>query len=421
MSQSEVAYVGIMIGTGTRDEEPQLNGLAHYVEHTVFKGCTTAQGKNITARELIHKIEGIGGEINAYTTKEETTYYAATPVAHYAQTLQLLADMVFRPTFPKHETDKEVGVILDEIESYEDSPSELIYDDFENLIFHGHPMGMSILGTKKTLHNISRTPTHALDWVAKNYTPDRMVVFSQGRMSFESVCHQIEKAIDSLTHSRSDCAPRTPSLFEAKSRLASPHYPLDSRSKRQAVPIVAPSEQIFKRHTHQTHVMLGGRAYELGNDKQLTAYLLNNILGGGSLNSRLNLSLREQKGLVYTVESQYVPLSDTGYWNVYFACEAQQLEQCLALTGKELKRLREEKLSSLQLHRAIEQLRGQMAISAENQENNVLAMGKSMLYHNRALTWEQVFKKIETISADNLLHVANELFAENNIFTLFYA
>ena len=399
MSQSEVAYVGIMIGTGTRDEDPQLNGLAHYVEHTVFKGCTTAQGKNITARELIHKIEGIGGEINAYTTKEETTYYAATPVAHYAQTLQLLADMVFRPTFPKHETDKEVGVILDEIESYEDSPSELIYDDFENLIFHGHPMGMSILGTKKTLHNISRTPAHALNWVAKNYTPDRMVVFSQGRMSFESVCHQIEKAIDSLT---------------SRQRL-------DSRSMRQAVPIVAPSEQIFKRHTHQTHVMLGGRAYELGNDKQLTAYLLNNILGGGSLNSRLNLSLREQKGLVYTVESQYVPLSDTGYWNVYFACEAQQLEQCLALTGKELKRLREEKLSSLQLHRAIEQLRGQMAISAENQENNVLAMGKSMLYHNRALTWEQVFKKIETISADNLLHVANELFAENNIFTLFYA
>ena len=399
MSQSEVAYVGIMIGTGTRDEDPQLNGLAHYVEHTVFKGCTTAQGKNITARERIHKIEGIGGEINANTTKEETTYYAATPVAHYAQTLQLLADMVFRPTFPKHETDKEVGVILDEIESYEDSPSELIYDDFENLIFHGHPMGMSILGTKKTLHNISRTPAHALNWVAKNYTPDRMVVFSQGRMSFESVCHQIEKAIDSLT---------------SRQRL-------DSRSMRQAVPIVAPSEQIFKRHTHQTHVMLGGRAYELGNDKQLTAYLLNNILGGGSLNSRLNLSLREQKGLVYTVESQYVPLSDTGYWNVYFACEAQQLEQCLALTGKELKRLREEKLSSLQLHRAIEQLRGQMAISAENQENNVLAMGKSMLYHNRALTWEQVFKKIETISADNLLHVANELFAENNIFTLFYA
>ncbi len=299
MSQSAVAYVGIMIGSGTRDEVPELNGIAHYVEHTVFKGCTTAQGKNVTARQLISKIEGIGGEINAYTTKEETTFYAATPVAHYAQTLQLLADMVLRPTFPKHETDKEVGVILDEIESYEDSPSELIYDDFESLVFKGNPMAMSILGTKKTLHNISRTLAHALRWVEEQYTPERMVVFSQGRMSFESVCHQVEKAIESSS---------------IRNRLV---------SRRQRVPIAeaVPSEQIYKRHTHQTHVMLGSRAYQLGHEKQLTAFLLNNILGGGSLNSRLNLSLREQKGLVYTVESQYVPLSDTGYWNIYFACD----------------------------------------------------------------------------------------------------
>ena len=399
MSQSEVAYVGIMVGAGTRDEKEQLNGIAHYVEHTVFKGCTTPKGENITARQIINKIEGIGGEINAYTTKEETTFYAATPVAHYAQTLQLLADLVFRPNFPKHETDKEVGVILDEIESYEDSPSELIYDDFENLIFHGHPMGRSILGTKKSLLNISRTPAHALGWVEQNYTPDRIVVFSQGRMSFASVCHQVEKAIDSLS---------------SRYRSVSP-------SLRKAVPIIAPGEQTFKRHTHQTHVMLGGLAYPLGHDRQLPAYLLNNILGGGSLNSRLNLSLREQKGLVYTVESQYVPLSDTGYWNIYFACEPHHCEQCLELVARELKRLREEKLSPSQLHRAILQLHGQMAVSAENQENNVLAMGKSMLYHNEAPTWQQVFKKIENISADILQAVADNLFAENKRFTLFYA
>ncbi len=399
MSSSEVAYVGIMVGAGTRDEEPTLNGLAHYVEHTVFKGCLTPRGENVTARQIIHKIEGIGGEINAYTTKEETTFYAATPVAHYAQTLQLLADMVLRPTFPKQETDKELGVILDEIESYEDSPSELIYDDFENLIFHGHPMGMSILGTKKSLHNISRTPTHALNWVNTKYTTDRMVVFSQGKMSFDSVCHQIEKAIDSAT-----------SRQHSKSQVC-----------RQPVPVIAPNEQTFKRHTHQTHVMLGGLAYPLGHKKQLGAYLLNNILGGGSLNSRLNLSLREQKGLVYTVESQYVPLSDTGYWNIYFACDANNLNACLDLTTKELKRLREEKLSSLQLHRAIQQLHGQMAISAENQENNVLAMGKSMLYHNISLTWQEVFKRIENTSADILQDIAADLFAENHIFTLFYA
>ena len=399
MSTSEVAYVGFMVGAGTRDEEPTLNGLAHYVEHTVFKGCLTPRGENVTARQIINKIEGIGGEINAYTTKEETTFYAATPVAHYAQTLQLLADMVLRPTFPKQETDKELGVILDEIESYEDSPSELIYDDFENLIFHGHPLGMSILGTKRTLHNISRTPTHALNWVETNYTPDRMVVFSQGKMSFDSVCHQIEKAFES----------------------AASRWRLVSRSLKQPVPMVVPSTQTFKRHTHQTHVMLGGLAYPLGHEKQLAAYLLNNILGGGSLNSRLNLSLREQKGLVYTVESQYVPLSDTGYWNVYFACDQSQLETCLSLTHKELKRLQDEKLSSLQLHRAIQQLHGQMAISAENQENNVLAMGKSMLYHNRSLTWQEVFQRIENITSDTLQDVANDLFAENHIFTLFYA
>ncbi len=399
MSQSEVAYVGIMIGAGTRDEQAELNGIAHYVEHTVFKGCTTAQGKNVTARQLITKIEGIGGEINAYTTKEETTFYAATPVAHYAQTLQLLADMVLRPTFPKHETDKEVGVILDEIESYEDSPSELIYDDFENMLFHGHPMGMSILGTKKTLHNISRTPAHALNWVAQKYAPERMVIFSQGKMSFDSVCHQVEKAIVSTAS----------------------QVPLEANDNRKGIEPVPPSEQIFKRHTHQTHVMLGSRAYELGNKNQLTAYLLNNILGGGSLNSRLNLSLREQKGLVYTVESQYVPLSDTGYWNIYFACDTHDLEQCMDLAKKELRRLRDERLTPLQLHRAIQQLHGQMAISAENQENNVLAMGKSMLYHNYSPTWQEVFSKIEHISADNLQRVANELFAENNIFTLFYA
>lgn len=398
-SSSEVAYVGIMVGAGTRDEESRLNGIAHYVEHTVFKGCTTPHGDNITARQIINKIEGIGGEINAYTTKEETTFYAATPVAHYAQTLQLLADMVLRPTFPKHETDKEVGVILDEIESYEDSPSELIYDDFESLIFRGNPIAMSILGTKKTLHNISRTPAHAKSWVANHYTLDRMVVFSQGKMSFQSVCHQVERAFDSVFLSSQPACLLT----------------------RQPISAVEPCEQTFKRHTHQVHVMLGGLAYPLGHERQLAAYLLNNILGGGSLNSRLNLSLREQKGLVYTVESQYVPLSDTGYWNIYFACEAQNLSHCMELTGKELQRLRDDKLTSLQLHRAIQQLHGQMAISAENQENNVLAMGKSMLYHNRALTWQEVFRKIENVSADTLQDVAADLFAQNHFFTLFYA
>lgn len=388
---SEVAYIGIMIGAGTRDEVSELNGLAHYVEHTVFKGA----GKR-TARQIINSIEGIGGEINAYTTKEETTFYAATPILHYKQTLQLLFEMVTQPTFPKKETDKEVGVILDEIESYEDSPAELIYDDFESLIFEGHPLAMPILGTKKTLRKMSSKADFAQQWIKTHFTPERMVVFSQGRIDFQKVVRFVERLFADTA-----CLP----IQDERTR------PCD---------IVQQSKTLIKR-THQAHALVGGRAYEIGHPKQLAMYMLNNILGGGSLNSRLNLSLREQKGLVYTIESQFVPLSDTGYWGIYFATEPQQREQCLQLIFKELKRLREETMTSLQFQRALTQLHGQMAISAENQENNALAMGKLMLYHGIAPTWEETFEEITKLTPIDLQDVANELLTENAISMLFYA
>ena len=393
---SEVAYVGVMVGVGTRDELPQLNGLAHYVEHTVFKGCQSPTGHELTSRQIINKIEGIGGEINAYTTKEETTFYAATPVSHYKQTLQLLADLVLRPTFPKRETDKELGVILDEIESYEDSPSELIYDDFENMVFNGYSLAQPILGKRKTLKTISSKPDYPLDWVKNHFLPSHMVVFSQGKMPFEAVCREVERAFAACPDSVSPASRETPATY-------------------------LPQSVSFKRHTHQTHVMLGGRAYPLGHDRQLTMYLLNNILGGGSLNSRLNLSLREQKGLVYTVESQYVPLSDTGYWCVYFAADPQNVSSCMELVMAELRKLREEKLSSSQLQRALTQLHGQMAISAENQENNVLAMAKQMLYFGSAPTWQDTFLKVSATTPSMLLDVANDLFASPSVSVLTYS
>jgi len=394
-SSSEVAYVGISVGVGTRDEQPNLNGLAHYVEHCVFKGCRTPFGHDLTARQIINKIEGIGGEINAYTTKEETTFYAATPLEHYRSTLQLLADLVLRPTFPKKETDKELGVILDEIESYEDSPSELIYDDFESLVFSGHPLAQPILGKRKTLKTIASSPTHPLAWVTNNFVPSRMVVFSQGNIAFDSVCRAVEHAFADIPQGTDQPLRTPPTAY-------------------------IPQSVSFKRHTHQTHVMLGGRAYPLGHENQLVMYLLNNILGGGSLNSRLNLSLREQKGLVYTVESQYVPLSDTGYWSIYFATESNQLSACMDLIREELRKLREEKLSALQLQKALTQLHGQMAISAENQENSVLAMAKQMLYYNQAPSWQETFRKVAQTTPDKLQTVANDLLSENTLCTLFY-
>ena len=395
-SESDVAYVGIAVRAGTRDEEPRLNGLAHYVEHCVFKGCTTTRGKKRTARQIINNIEGIGGEINAFTTKEETTFYAATPIEHFRQTLDLIADMVLRPTFPKHETDKELGVILDEIESYEDSPSELIYDDFEALLFRGNSLAQPILGKRKTLKTISSKPDYAANWVKQHFTPDRMVVFSQGKIPFAKVQKMVEKL---------NIQPKA--NVSVSSRLG-----LEESQGENT--------QVFHRHTHQVHVMLGGKAYPLGHKDQLGAYFLNNILGGGSLNSRLNLRLREQKGLVYTIESQYVPLSDTGYWNVYFACEPQHKDECIALVKDELQKLRNVCLTDAQHMLALKQLRGQMAISAENQENSVLAMAKQMMYYGCAPSWQESYAKIAQFTPTDLQRIAREIFDEKSLFTLIY-
>ena len=394
---SPVVYVGIMVGAGTRHEQPNENGMAHYIEHCVFKGT-----EHYTARQIINHIEGIGGEINAYTTKEETTFYAATLSNHFRTTLHLLADMVLHPTFSKKETDKEVTVILDEIESYNDSPSELIYDDFENMIFEGSSLAMPILGTKKTLRRISKSPDIALSWMQQHYRPERMVLFVLGNVSTQQVLSAAEKEL----------------LASSPYRPIAPSPITHSEASHSQSPIAY--SRTYRRHTHQTHIMLGSYAYPIGHPKQLTMYLLNNILGGGSMSSRLYLSLREKHGLVYNIDSQAVPLSDTGYWNIYLACEPQHKDACLELCHKELQQLRDTTLTSAQLQRALRQLEGQMAISAENQENNALAMAKQMLYHHHAPAWRETFAKVREITSTQLQDVANEVFAPDKIYTLLY-
>ena len=394
---SPVVYVGIMVGAGTRHEQPNENGMAHYIEHCVFKGT-----EHYTARQIINHIEGIGGEINAYTTKEETTFYAATLSNHFRTTLHLLADMVLHPTFSKKETDKEVTVILDEIESYNDSPSELIYDDFENMIFEGSSLAMPILGTKKTLRRISKSPDIALSWMQQHYRPERMVLFVLGNVSTQQVLSAAEKEL----------------LASSPYRPIAPSPITHSEASHSQSPIAY--SRTYRRHTHQTHIMLGSYAYPIGHPKQLTMYLLNNILGGGSMSSRLYLSLREKHGLVYNIDSQAVPLSDTGYWNIYLACEPQHKDACLELCHKELQQLRDTALTSAQLQRALRQLEGQMAISAENQENNALAMAKQMLYHHHAPAWRETFAKVREITSGQLQEVANEVFAPDKIYTLLY-
>ena len=389
---SPVVYVGLMVGAGTRHEAVNENGMAHYIEHCVFKGT-----EHYTARQIINHIEGIGGEINAYTTKEETTFYAATLRQHFRTTLHLLADMVLHPTFNKKETDKEVTVILDEIESYNDSPSELIYDDFENMVFEGSSLAMPILGTKKTLKRISKTPDIALNWMKMHYLPERIVLFVLGNVTTKQVIATAERELSYLY---------SPSMVE-------PHevnFTTEANGKSCT----------FRRHTHQTHIMLGARSYPIGHTKQLTMYLLNNILGGGSMSSRLYLSLRERHGLVYNIDSQATPLSDTGYWNIYLACEPQHKEQCIELCHKELKQLRDVTLTGAQLQRALRQLEGQMAIAAENQENSALAMAKQMLYYHHAPSWQEIYTRVKDITPAQLQEVANEVYAPEKIYTLMY-
>ena len=398
---SPVAYVGVMVGAGTRHETPEENGMAHYIEHCVFKGTA-----HHSARQIIHAIEGIGGEINAYTTKEETTFYAAILAEHVQLTLHLIAEMIWEPAFRKEETDKERMVIMDEIESYNDSPSELIYDDFESLVFAGSSLEMPILGTKKTLRHISSKPSYPLEWMKTHYTPERMVVFCQGNVKPEKIFRLAEKEFGSL--------PTQPQN--------TPNPDGQPTVNRQSTDGQSPCkfEVSYRKNTHQVHAMLGGKAYHLGHERQLAMFLLNNILGGGSLNSRLNLSLRESKGLVYTVESTYTPLSDTGYWCIYWACDPEDYTQSLALVQKELDKLRETPLTPSALRHALIQLRGQLAISAQNQENAALAMAKSMLYHGSAPDWQQTFEKIANTTSEELFDVANDLFLAQNRYILTY-
>lgn len=387
--KSPIAYTGVMVGAGTRDELEHEGGMAHFIEHCVFKGTTTR-----SARQIIHRIEDVGGEINAYTTKEETTYYAATLPRYVARTMDLIADMLFRPLFDRDELQKERQVIFDEIESYNDSPSELIYDDFEALLFSGYPIARPVLGTKKSLRTFSRAK--ALAFMERTYRPERMVVFVQGDLPFSRV---VEAAVAS---------------FGA-------WLPTGESLPSRAIPyIYTPARVSYHRHTHQAHVMMGARAYPLGDDKQLALYLVNNILGGGAMNSRLNMSLREEKGLVYTVESQYTPLSDTGYWSVYFACDPENKEQCISLVEDELRRMTEQTLTPSSLRRALRQLKGQMAISGENQENVALTMAKQVLYYGYAYSWQDSYRRMLDFTPEQLRLVAEETFSLSSLSYLQY-
>ena len=387
-NQSAVAYCGFAIDAGTRDEAENEQGMAHFVEHLLFKGTQKRH-----AWHILNRMEHVGGDLNAYTNKEETVVYSAFLAEHFPRAVELLADIVFHSTFPQPEIDKEVEVIIDEIQSYEDSPCELIFDDFEELIFPHHPLGRNILGKPDLLHQFKSED--ALRFTNRYYQPNNMIFFVQGNIDFKRVIRLVEKATADLSSNASTFERKRPEVY-------------------------IPQTLTLHRDTHQAHVMIGSRGYDAHNEKRTALYLLNNILGGPGMNSRLNVSLRERSGLVYNVEANLTSYTDTGVFCIYFGTEHKDVDRCIRLVKKELKKLCDKPLSPIQLAAAKKQIIGQIGVARDHAENTALGMAKTFLHYHKMDDPQDIFQRIEALTAKELWEVSNEMFAEENLSSLIY-
>ena len=388
-SPTDVVYCGYAINAGTRDEQDNEQGMAHFVEHLLFKGTSHRK-----AWHILNRMENVGGDLNAFTNKEETIVYSTFLKEHFMRAAELLTDIVFHSTFPENQIEKEVEVIIDEIQSYEDSPAELIFDDFEELIFPNHPLGRNILGKPELLRSFGTED--ALRFTRSRYRTGNMVFFIMGNIEFRKVVRTIEKITNDIPAFQE----------ESINRLTPPDY--------------IPRDITINRDTHQSHVMIGTRAYDAHDKRRTGLYLLNNILGGPGMNSRLNIALREKNALVYNVESNLTSYTDTGVFSIYFGCDPEDKERCIELARKELKKLRENLMKDSQLSAAKKQIIGQLGVASDNFENCALDMGKCFLHYNRYEEKEEVYKRIENISASEILDIANDIFCEKNLSTLVY-
>lgn len=388
---AQVAHLALTIGAGTRDEAAAQHGVAHLVEHLLFKGTERRSAYRVNSL-----LENAGGELNAFTTKEETVVHATLLRSEFRKGVDLLSDMVFRSRFDAREIDKEREVIIDEINSYKDSPAELIFDDFEELLFAGSPLGRNILGTPRNLKRATRE--QLVEYVAGHYRPGRIVFSASVEMPhsrFREICERY-------------LAPLSAAVGEGK-------------AEERRAPERQPRFDIVRhKNTYQTHCLLGGYGYDLHDERRLRLAFLINLLGGPASVSRLNMLLREKHALTYNVEAGYVPYSDSGIYTIYLGCERDKVEQSIELVRAELRRLRETKLTTVQLARAKRQFLGQWILSSENTENLMLGVAKSVLIYNGFEQAGEVEAKIGAITAEELLETANDIFNENNFYSLIY-
>ena len=430
-SDSKVVYCGYQINAGTRNEEPGEEGLAHFCEHVTFKGTERRK-----AWHILNCLESVGGDLNAYTNKEGTVYYSAILKEHIARAVDLLSDIVFHSVYPQAEIDKEVEVICDEIESYNDSPAELIYDEFENILFKNSSLGHNILGTAEQVRSF--TTEDALRFTRKLYRPDNAIFFAYGDIDFKKLVKLVGRALAD-DESGKLAAEKLPQISQI-SQISRDENPVATEKSVSSVESVGPKNYssvgpknypsvgnemagqtiVMEKNTHQAHVMIGTRAYDVNDDRRMPLYLLNNILGGPGMNAKLNLALREHNGLVYTVESTMVAYGDTGTWSIYFGCDEHDIKRCLRLVRKELDRMMEKPLSDSQLKAAKKQIKGQIGVACDNRENFALDFGKSFLHYGWEKNVDCLYEQVEAITSQQIQDVARELFDKDRLITLIF-
>jgi predicted Zn-dependent peptidase len=383
-----VAHCGLIINTGSRDETLQEHGVAHFIEHMLFKGT-----KKRKAYHILSRLEDVGGELNAYTTKEETVVHASFLREDYERAVELISDITFNSVFPEKEIEKEKDVVIEEINSYLDNPSELIFDDFEELIFSGQPIGRNILGTPESVKSFTQKKIN--DFILNNYNTHQMVFCSVGNIPDEKILKLFKTYFESIVTE-------------------------ENVGRKVRTWLYEPVSLTKKLDTYQNHCIIGNLAYNLKDKKRMGMFLLNNILGGQGLNSRLNLSLREKHGFAYNVESNYNPYCDTGIFSIYFGTDTQYLNKSISVAMNELRKLRTTKLGTIQLSKAKNQIKGYLARGFENHESLILSLGKSFLIFNKIDSIEDLCRKIDAVTASELIETANDIFEPSKMSTLIY-
>jgi len=385
---SLLSHACIIINAGSRDEMSGKDGLAHFIEHLLFK-----KTEKRSTSQILNRLELVGGDLNAYTTKEYTCIHASFLNPYLERAIELFQDLVFHSVFPQDEMEKEKGVILDEIASYQDQPEEAIQDDFEDILFANHELGRNILGTNDTVNTLQRPDI--LHFLSKSYNTHEIVIGVLGNYDFKKLCKIFTKIYSAI--------PENNVILNRK--------PI---AQYQAI------EKTVQKSIGQTHTVIGNRAYSIHHEHKTGLLLLNNLLGGTGMSSKLNLQIREKHGIAYTIESNYTAFSDTGIFSVYFGTDEEKSAKALSLVHKELKKLRDNKLSGIALHQAKQKFTGLIALGEENRIGLIISMTKSLTDYGKADTLDEIYAKANAVTADQILEIANEVFEPSKLTTLVF-